>query len=218
VGRFSLEEFAETTITPRFDVAPSQEIPIVVERPGGRELRTAKWGFVPFFMKDGKGKRPPPINARAETLATNGMFPAHWASGDASFRRTASTSGRRWTPTRSRSNPCMRSLGTRASSAYAQLRDKGSFGSPTEENPGGTAAIITTAPNELMAPIHNRMPAIFLPAREDVWLDPKMTDPAEALTLLTPYPADAMMVTPVSTKVNVAVAEGPELILPINSA
>jgi len=68
--RFGLEEFAETTITPRFNVAPSQDIPIVVQQTDGkRELRMAKWGFVPFFMEgkktardaDGKKKssRPP---------------------------------------------------------------------------------------------------------------------------------------------------------------
>src|SRR6187397_3082714 len=73
--RFGLEEFAETTITPRFNVAPSQDIPIVVQQSDGtRELLMAKWGFVPHFMGGKPGKRPPPINTRAETLATSGMF------------------------------------------------------------------------------------------------------------------------------------------------
>ena len=53
---------------------------------------------------------------------------------------------------------------------------------PTASSPCGTAAIITTTPNELMAAIHNRMPAIVLPGLEDVWLDPEMTDVQEALT------------------------------------
>ena len=104
---------------------------------------------------------------------------------------------------------------------YVQLKNKSMFGfaglytAPSEKYPGGTAAIITTTPNELMASVHNRMPAILLPALEDVWLDPKMTDTGEALTLLTPYPADAMIATRVSTKVNTAANEGAELILPI---
>jgi putative SOS response-associated peptidase YedK len=67
-----------------------------------------------------------------------------------------------------------------------------------------------------MAPIHNRMPAILLPALEHIWLDPKMTDIAEALTLLTPHPADGMMAMPVSTLVNAAANEGSELIVPIS--
>ena len=89
---------------------------------------------------------------------------------------------------------------------------------PSEQHPGGTAAIITTGPNELMERIHNRMPAILLPALDEAWLDPKLADTAEALTLLTPYAADAMMAVPVSSLVNAAASSGPELILPINSA
>jgi len=56
------------------------------------------------------------------------------------------------------------------------------------------------------------------PAPEGVWLDPKLTNTAEALTLLTPYAADAMITTPVSTTVNTASSEAPKLILPIASA
>jgi hypothetical protein len=62
---------------------------------------------------------------------------------------------------------------------YVQLQDTRLFGfagiytPPTKTHPAGTAAIITTTPNELMKPIHNRMPAILLPALEDVWLDPE---------------------------------------------
>lgn len=59
--RFGLIEFAETRITPRFNIAPSQIIPIIVERPEGRELRMARWGFKPPWMK-GPQKRPPPID------------------------------------------------------------------------------------------------------------------------------------------------------------
>jgi putative SOS response-associated peptidase YedK len=94
----------------------------------------------------------------------------------------------------------------------------GIYTPPTKTHPAGTAAIITTTPNELMQPIHNRMPAILLPALEDVWLDPKMTDTAEALTMLMPYPAESMQAFPVSKKVNRASGQGPELIQPIASA
>jgi putative SOS response-associated peptidase YedK len=180
-----------------------------VERPEGRGLRIVTWGFTPLFMKDAKGKRPPPINARAETLATSGMFRgsvARWrciipADG---FYEWQALEGQK-----SKQPMCI------------QLRDKGVFGFAGLYTSGsggslGTAAIITTTRNELMARIHNRMPTILLPALEDVWLDAKMTDTAEALTLLTPYPADAMMPTPVSTMVNAAANEGPELILPIS--
>jgi len=203
--RFGLEEFAETTITPRFNVAPTQEIPIIVERPEGRELRIVKWGFTPFLMKDAKGKRPPPINARSETLATSGMF----RSSIEKWRCIIPADGFfEWQPIEGQKTK---------QPMYVQLKDKSMFGFAGLYTSGsggsqGTAAIITTTPNELMEPTHNRMPAILLPALEDVWLDPKMLDTAEALTLLTPYPAAAMIATPVSTRVNVAANEGAELI------
>jgi putative SOS response-associated peptidase YedK len=208
--RFGLEEFAEPTITPRSNVAPTQDIPIVVERPTGRELRMAHWGFVPFFMKDSTGKRPPPINARAETLATSGMY----RGSIAKYRCIIPADGfYEWQaiPGEKTKQPM-----------YVQLKDKSLFGfaglytSPSEKHPGGTATIITTTPNELMAPIHNRMPAILLPALEHPWLDPYLTDVSEAMALLTPYGGDAMMVTPVSTLVNYAQNEGSELIQPIS--
>jgi putative SOS response-associated peptidase YedK len=104
---------------------------------------------------------------------------------------------------------------------YIRLRDTSMFGfagvySWLGEDRPGTAAIITTTPNELMAPIHTRMPAILLPALEDVWLNPKLTDVSEAVILLTPYPAEAMIATPVSTKVNTSTNEGSEPIAPIS--
>ncbi len=150
---------------------------------GARELRMAKWGFVPFFMDGKPGKRPPPINARAETLATSGMF----RSSVAKYRCIIPADGfYEWKmidPDTKTKQPM-----------YVQLQDTSLFGFagiytlPTASNPGGTAAIITTTPNELMASIHNRMPAILLPALEDVWLDPKMTDTSEALTLAHAVP------------------------------
>src|SRR3954470_15404004 len=77
--RFNLEEFAETAITPRFNVAPSQQIPVIVERDGHRELVLARWGFQPGWMKE--AKRPPPINARAETLMDSRLFKSAIARG-----------------------------------------------------------------------------------------------------------------------------------------
>jgi putative SOS response-associated peptidase YedK len=64
-----------------------------------------------------------------------------------------------------------------------------------DPNSGGelaTCTIITTQPNELVAPIHNRMPVILLPEDEDHWLDPDMSEPEAIVGLLRPYPADLM--------------------------
>jgi hypothetical protein len=71
--RFGLVAQSETRLRPRFDIAPSQGVPIVVQTRRGRELRAAGWGFNPVWMRE-DARRPPPSNARAETAATNGLF------------------------------------------------------------------------------------------------------------------------------------------------
>lgn len=80
-----------------------------------------------------------------------------------------------------------------------------------------SCTIITTAANELLRPIHERMPVILPQAAEAVWLDPKVQDPAQLLPLLQPYPADQMELFAVSPAVNSVRHESPECILPLDS-
>src|SRR5712691_1015323 len=71
VERFGFMDWTEKRIEPRFNIAPSQEILIIVQDAGGSAFaQTATWGFKPFWFK-GANKRPPPINARAETLTSS---------------------------------------------------------------------------------------------------------------------------------------------------
>lgn len=72
--------------------------------------------------------------------------------------------------------------------------------------------IITVDANELLQPIHDRMPVILTPKAEAIWLDPAIQDPAQLLPLLTSYPAEGMELYPVSTRVNNPAHEGPECI------
>ena len=78
-----------------------------------------------------------------------------------------------------------------------------------------TCAILTCAPNEMMADIHERMPAILPPERYDAWLNPDQQDAAQAARLLRPFPADQMAAVPVSTYVNKAGNEGEKCIEPL---
>jgi putative SOS response-associated peptidase YedK len=78
-----------------------------------------------------------------------------------------------------------------------------------------TCAILTTAANSLMAPIHDRMPVILHPAEFDLWLDRTVNDPAELTRLFLPYPADLMQEWPVSTYVNSPTHIGAECIAPV---
>src|SRR5437867_2436994 len=73
--RFGITEFVQLRlppVMPRFNVAPTSVMPVVVERSTGRALDALRWGFRPAWMAPGRA--PPPINARAETVATNGLF------------------------------------------------------------------------------------------------------------------------------------------------
>jgi putative SOS response-associated peptidase YedK len=209
--RFGLEEFAETTITPRFNVAPTEQIPIVIQRPAGRELRIAKWGFQPPWMK--ASKRPPPINARADMLTTSAMF----RSSIGKWRCIIPADGfYEWLtmPGQKQKQPMHIRLKSGQIFGFAGLytsRVSGVDGT-------GTAVIITTEPNELVEPIHNRMPAILLPELEAAWLNPELTNTETLLAMLSPYTAEAMVAIPVSTAVNTAGQEGAELIQPINVA
>src|SRR3954462_15181352 len=72
-ARFGLGALAETRIEPRFNVSPSQLVPVVRTKEEGPALEYMQWGFQPHWMQ-GKSKRLPPINARGETLLERPMF------------------------------------------------------------------------------------------------------------------------------------------------
>jgi putative SOS response-associated peptidase YedK len=83
------------------------------------------------------------------------------------------------------------------------------------DGPVRSCTIVTTEPNELMEPIHNRMPVILPKDYEDVWLDPEWCDIPEILELLRPYPAEKMKAIPLSTLVNSPKNENADVIVPL---
>ena len=211
VGRFGLVLPDGTRIEPRFNVAPSQQIAVVVEGEQGRELRWMEWGFQPDWFKP-QPNRPPPINARAETLMERPMFRGAVAHqrciipADGFFEWKAVHGSRRKQP------------------VYIRLKSGEMFGFAGlyTERPGATpderlasCVIITTGPNELMAPIHDRMPVILDRADEATWLDPRVRDTAALLACLQRYPAEAMEAYPVSQLVSYAQNDEPALIRPV---
>jgi putative SOS response-associated peptidase YedK len=196
-------DWSEKRIEPRFNIAPSQEILTIVQLPDGPAFaQTATWGLKPFWFKS--GKRPPPINARDETLTTSRMFRDALATGRCLIPATGFYE---WRATGPKDRQPM----------HIQLKDGGLFAfaglwlPPAKRGGVPSAAIITTRPNELMATIHTRMPAILLPEHEQAWLDPSTAD---ALPLLSPYPAELMHAYPVSSLVNSWENESSQLIAP----
>jgi putative SOS response-associated peptidase YedK len=191
-------------VPPRYNVAPTQDV-VTIMRNGTAHLDLLRWGLIPAWTKDasrGSGV----INARAETLAEK-----------PSFKRLLRT--RRclvvadgfyeWKQEHGGKTPMYITLKDQEPFAFAGLWD--SWRDP-EGQPLRTCTIITTEPNELMASIHNRMPVILPQQAIEQWLDPEQNDNQALLSLLKPYPADAMAARPVSRKVNNPKYDSAELI------
>jgi len=193
--QFGLPEVV--SLEPRYNVAPMQMVAAVRVAPGDgrRELVRLRWGLVPRWARDPSiGNQL--INARAET-----------AAGKPAFR--AAFKGRR----------CLipasgfyewRGGGRARQPMFITLRSGGLFALAGlwEEwrQPEGEAlqtfCLLTTTPNSVVAPIHDRMPAILPPADHAAWLDPALSDQGRLGGLLRPYPADQMVAWPVSSAVN----------------
>jgi putative SOS response-associated peptidase YedK len=200
--RFGLLELGKLETDPRFNVAPSQQVPVVVETPSGRGLRLMRWGFQPAWMKD--PRRPPPINARAETLVERPLFRGAVAHG----RCLIPADGfYEWSeaPGRKGKQPMYLRLKGGELFGFAGLHIEG----PDAQE---TCAIITTAANEVVAPVHHRMPVILDPEDERLWLDPAVTDPAAALACLRSRANERLEFFPVGPLVSSAQNEGPALI------
>jgi putative SOS response-associated peptidase YedK len=211
VERFGFMDWTEKRIEPRFNIAPSQEILTIVQVPLGRPFaQTATWGLKPFWLngEQSVSKKPPPINARAESLASSPMFREALAKGRCLIPATGFFEWRALAP-------------KQRLPMHIGLKDGGVFAfaglwlPPAKRGGLPSAAIITTRPNELMATIHRRMPAILLPGQEQAWLDPATND---ALQLLGPYPAELMHAYPVSSLVNSWENESPAVLEPAAEA
>lgn len=207
--RFRVDEVREPPRT-LYNVAPSTEVPVVVQRGGRRILGNVRWGLVPRSAKSLRSG-PHPINARAETVATNRLFRDLLARhrclvvADSFFE---------WAPGEGGKRPFRLQLASREPFAMAGLWD--GWREPTAGPEAlwlKSCAIVTTPANALVAKLHDRMPAILEPADEDPWLDPAVP-PEEALPLLRPYPAEQMTSYPVSRAVNSVANQGPECIEP----
>jgi putative SOS response-associated peptidase YedK len=193
-------------LAPRYNVAPSQPVAVVGLKPGGsaRGLALMRWGLVPRWAKSDEGPRP--INARCESLMDRPTFRDNFRQR----RCLIPASGfYEWAKKGGRKQPYHVRRPDGLPLAFAGLWDRW-------EGPGGpllTCAIITTAANELVKPLHDRMPAIIRPEDFARWLDPS-AHPDERLPLLRPCPADVLEAVPVGAAVNNPRNDGPECLGP----
>ena len=192
---------------PSWNVAPTNRRPVVRRHPntGERRLDLLTWGLVPNFTKDLKSARKP-INARAETAATSGMF-----RGALARRRCIVPADLfyEWKTEPDGKQPF--AIGRRDRRPLA-------FGGLWESwvQPDGallrTYAIITTDANADVAGLHHRMPVVLEEADWPVWLG---VDAGPAMALMRPAPSETLRMWAVPRTVNSVRNDGPELIEPI---
>jgi len=180
----------------RYNVAPGQRVAIVRRGEAGREPALVRWGLLPHWAKDAKIAYKL-INARAETLAEKPAFRSLLGRyrclvlADGFYEWRPGADGGR--------DPIHFRLADGSPFAFAGLwtsRVDGDSGELVE-----SCTIVTTSPNELVAPVHDRMPVILPRELEDVWLDAEISR-EHALSLLVPHAADAMLALRASRRVN----------------
>jgi putative SOS response-associated peptidase YedK len=198
--------FEEFTERPRFNIAPSQQVAVVrLNKTGGRALGFVRWGLIPHWARELPKLQP--INARAETLSTSGMFRQAFARR----RCLVPADGfYEWKKLDAKSKqPMFIHFPDDRLFAFAGLWERWKPADDVE--PVDTCTIITTAPNRLMAPIHNRMPVILRPEDYDGWLNPQ-TGPDTVKKLLQPYADDELAAQPVDKLVNSPKNDVPECV------
>lgn len=190
-----------------FNIAPTQKVAAVrVSAAGSRELCSLKWGLVPSWADDvAIGNRM--INARAETVATK---PAYRKAFKSHRCLIVADGFYEWQKTGRQKQPFYIRLKDDRPFGFAGVWEKWSkAGEPLE-----SCSIITTGANELVAPIHDRMPVIVPPEAYDLWLSPDTQEVELLQSLLRPYPAEEMAAFPVSALVNSPTHNSPDCIRP----
>ena len=206
--RFELEDIPD--LEPHYNIAPTQAVAVIrLDRDTlQRRLVLVKWGLIPFWAKDASiGHKL--INARAESAAEKPAFRSAFK-----FRRclVLADGFYQWTKGKVGKQPYLFRMADRSPFAFAGLWER--WTTPEDETVE-SCTILTTDANEIMEPIHDRMPVILHPKDHDVWLDSEAGDPKVLMPLLRPYPSEKMVVEPVSPKVNRATYDAPDCVEPV---
>jgi putative SOS response-associated peptidase YedK len=199
---------------PRYNVAPTQPVPVVLAEAGRRQFRLVRWGLWPSWVKDPKDF-PLVINARVETLREKPTFRGALRHRRCVFLADGFYEWRReGTGKSAKKTPFMIRRADRAPMALAGLWENwlGADGSEVD-----TAAIVTTGANGTMAAVHDRMPAILAPEQIEPWLDTRGVEPDAAVSLCRPCPDEWLTLDPVSSRVNNARIDEPDLIEPVGT-
>jgi putative SOS response-associated peptidase YedK len=210
VERFGIEQLLleGEQLRPRYNIAPTQMVPVILDQDGQRVLAEMKWGLIPFWAKDPK-KTKPIINARSESIAEKPFF-----KHAANKRRCLIPADGfyEWKKANKEKIPLFIHFPDNEIFAFAGLWDqwKGNDGEVIR-----SCTIITTEANDFMTPVHDRMPVIVRPEHEAKWLDPEIKDIEKLRDVLEPLGNDALDMYRVSTEVNSPKFDKPELVEPV---
>jgi putative SOS response-associated peptidase YedK len=203
--QFQLAEVPD--LTPHYNIAPTQQVAVVRASANGNTLHMLRWGLIPSWSKDSSASARM-INARSETAAEKPAFRAAFKQ-----RRCLIPANGffEWQGKGRQKQPFYFQLDDGQLFAFAGLWE-------AWKGPDGlveTCTILTTNANDVLQPIHDRMPVIIDPANYALWLNSSLHDPGPLQDLLRPYPSEAMRTYPVSTVVNKPANETPQCVAPL---
>ncbi|MUG98690.1 hypothetical protein F7734_42925 [Scytonema sp. UIC 10036] len=221
-GRFTLTQSATalaqsfhveiSDLEPKYNISPTQMVSAVLydQTSDKRKLEQLRWGLIPSWAKDpGMGAKL--INARAETVAEKPAFRS-------AFKRRrcliVADGFYEWQQIDGKKQPFYFRLQNGEAFGFAGLWEE--WRSPRDQTLS-SCTILTTRANELLEPVHDRMPVILHQKDYDLWLAPQVQTPEMLQQLLQPYPSEAMTAYPVSTAVNNPKHDSPDCVQPLSA-
>jgi len=211
---FDAELREDAPFEPSFNVAPTDPVTVVLQREDGRVVERHRWGLIPAWAEaPSAGARM--INARSETLQGSPAFRV-------AFRRrrciVPSDGFYEWLRRDGNRQPFFLHAARGSGDDSGLLAMAGLWSlwkNPATGEWVSSCAVVTTAANDQVAPIHNRMPVILPRDAWWPWLDPDEKDLGYLRSLLVPAQSDALDLHPVSSRVNSVRNNGPDLIVPL---
>ncbi len=207
----NVEEINDADYRPRYNVAPTDPHWIVRMQFEEREILSAKWGLVNTWAKDAK-RAAKQINARSETISANAAFREAFGKR----RCVVPADGfYEWTGAGATRQPIWFHRPDGKLLLFAGLYESWPA---THDNWQRTFTIITTTPNQVVSPVHDRMPVILNGDDVDYWLDPREEDTETLKALLAPAPDDLLARLSVSQRANSVRNDDPACLEPAEAA
>lgn len=186
---------------PQYNIAPGADIEVITNE-APEQIDQLQWGLVPHWADEpGNGH----INARAETVATKPSFRDAWEHRPC---LVLSSGFYEWGDPNGATTQPYRVHREDGAFAMAGLWERRESGGESQR----TVTILTTEPNDILEPIHDRMPVVLGPDEERTWLQ---ADPPTRADMCRPYPGEDLEAYPISTAVNDPMNDGPSVIEPL---